>query len=481
MSTTNMTSPVLANRRRRLAFLFSLPILFGLLFFSVSLFATHISTRFLETQELSISVAQLRSLADDCQAGERGYVITGEERSLVPLQHATSALPMQLASSVRSARDQPPDLLGEVKDLSALVSKRAAEAMQVVQIQNAKGMGAAIQRVKTGEEDLTMNQIRLRANELQSRLNTEASGYLHDQEFLNRSAFYFFAVGTAVMVFVLARLFNTSVSFLQARDDALVELQNLNAQLEMRVEERTRDLQRANDELQQFAYVASHDLQEPLRTITSFTQLLASRYRERLDPDADEFIDYIVSSARRMTDLINGLLTVARLRKSGHPAAPVNFSDLVEEAKASLHTMIQENGASITCGPLPSLVVDRVQFTQVIQNLISNAIKYRSVEPPVIRVEAQRDISNWVISFSDNGAGFQQEYSERIFGFFQRLHNGPAEGTGMGLAIARKIVERHGGRIWAESKVNLGSTFFVSLPVSLEISPEATESNDGNR
>jgi len=278
------------------------------------------------------------------------------------------------------------------------------------------------------------------------------------------------------MVFVLARLFNTSVSFLQARDDALTELQTLNAQLETRVDERTKDLQRANDELQQFAYVASHDLQEPLRTITSFTQLLVSRYKETLDPDADEFLDYIISSARRMTDLINGLLTLARLRKSGQPAAPVPLGELVEEAKASLHTMIQENNASVTCGPLPSLVLDRVQFAQVIQNLISNAIKYRSQDPPAVHVEANRDISNWIISFSDNGTGFEQEYAERIFGIFQRLHDRPVEGTGMGLAIARKIVERHGGRIWAESKVKMGSKFFVSLPASLDISPEAAES-----
>ena len=246
----------------------------------------------------------------------------------------------------------------------------------------------------------------------------------------------------------------------------------MNADLERRIELRTRELQQFNEELQQFAYVASHDLQEPLRTVTSFAQLLGTRYRGKLDEDADEFISYIVNSARRMTDLINGLLALVRLRKAGQPALPVSFESLVEEATVSLQAAIRDNEAKIEVGALPRLIVDHVQFSQVFQNLISNAIKYRSEATPVIQIGAKREVSHWIVFVSDNGRGFDQQFAERIFGLFQRLHGREVDCTGMGLSIARRIVERHGGRMWAESKEGAGSTFFLSLPVSLEARAE---------
>jgi light-regulated signal transduction histidine kinase (bacteriophytochrome) len=258
------------------------------------------------------------------------------------------------------------------------------------------------------------------------------------------------------------------LSYLYARDDAREQLEKVNAGLQTHIEERTRELQEMNEELGQFAYVASHDLQEPLRTITSFSQLLAARYRGKLDDDADEFIGYIVTASRRMTDLINGLLQMVRLRKTGQPVAPASFEQMLGDAEISLQAAIRESEARIEHGPLPTLVVDQVQFSQVLQNLISNAIKYRRTEPPFIRVEARRDRGYWIFSVADNGRGFNQELAERIFGLFQRLHGKEVEGTGMGLSIARKIVERHGGRIWAESKEGAGTTFFFSLPASLE-------------
>ncbi len=237
-----------------------------------------------------------------------------------------------------------------------------------------------------------------------------------------------------------------------------------------RIVERTHELTEINEELQQFAYAASHDLQEPLRTITSFTQLLANRYRSALDADADEFIGYIVSSSRRMTDLIDGLLALVRLRKSGQSTMPVGFEELLEEAQDNLQAAIRESQADIQHGPLPALCVDRVQFSQLFQNLISNAIKYRRDDRPRIQVDAKKDSGAWIFSISDNGQGFDQQYAERIFALFQRLHSREVEGTGMGLSISRKIVERHGGRIWAESQPGVGSTFHFSLPVTLEVS-----------
>jgi light-regulated signal transduction histidine kinase (bacteriophytochrome) len=242
------------------------------------------------------------------------------------------------------------------------------------------------------------------------------------------------------------------------------------------VDERTRDLVEANRELQQFAYVASHDLQEPLRTITSFSQLMSVRYKGRLEDDADEFIGYIVTASKRMTDLINALLQIVRLRKAGQPTMRVSFDRLLDDAEASLQASIRENQVRIERGPMPELLVDRVQMLQVLQNLISNAIKYRRAEAPVIHISAARTGSEWQISVADNGRGFGQEFSERIFGLFQRLHGREVEGTGMGLYIARRIIERHGGRIWAESKESFGSTFFFTLPATLESGKPAAAS-----
>jgi light-regulated signal transduction histidine kinase (bacteriophytochrome) len=285
---------------------------------------------------------------------------------------------------------------------------------------------------------------------------------------LTQSAYVIFFLGTCILIFMMVRLHDAVKSQLRAHEIAYAELQKVNSELEGRASERTQDLTRANQELAQFAYVASHDLQEPLRTITSFTQLLETRYKGRLDADADEFIQYIVGSSHRMTDLINGLLALGRLRKSGQPTSPVSFEDLLEEAKVPLRAAILESRAEIQSDPLPELVVDRVQFVQLLQNLISNAVKYRRQEAPRIHIRARREATSWIFSVSDNGRGFDQQFAERIFGLFQRLHPQQVEGTGMGLSIARRIVERHGGRMWAESQEGVGSTFFFSLPLSLE-------------
>jgi light-regulated signal transduction histidine kinase (bacteriophytochrome) len=328
--------------------------------------------------------------------------------------------------------------------------------------------------MRSGESETTMDEIRTNVRKLLRDLDAQRDAYLANEHKLRNFTFGFFVVGFLITLLVTIWLYNALLAHLYAREAAQVELQKLNAELEDRINQRTSELQESNEELQQFAYVASHDLQEPLRTITSFSQLLEAKYKGKLDEDADEFIGFIVSSSRRMTDLINGLLSLIRLRKTGQPVAPVSFSKLLEDAEISLQAAIRESGARIEHGPLPSLMVDQVQFVQVFQNLISNAIKYKRNEPPQVQVEARRDGSHWIVSVRDNGCGFNQEFADRIFGLFQRLQRGGVEGTGMGLAIARKIVERHGGRIWAESKEGVGSTFFFSLPVSLEASAQKT-------
>jgi len=224
-------------------------------------------------------------------------------------------------------------------------------------------------------------------------------------------------------------------------------------------------LELSNRDLEQFAYVASHDLQEPLRMVASFTQLLAKRYQGKLDKDADEFIAYIVAGAERMQVLINDLLTYSRVDTRGESFEPIDSEAAFDQAIANLRVAIEKGEAVITHNPLPPLIADNSQIVQLFQNLLGNAIKFHGKEPPRIHVSARQENNEWVFSFRDNGIGIAPEYFDRVFVIFQRLHSREEyPGTGTGLAICKRIVERHGGRIWVESELNKGSTFYFAIP-----------------
>jgi PAS domain S-box-containing protein len=230
---------------------------------------------------------------------------------------------------------------------------------------------------------------------------------------------------------------------------------------------KTEELARSNRDLEQFAYVASHDLQEPLRMVTSYVQLLAQRYNGKLDSDADEFISFATDGASRMRKLINDLLTYSRVKTQGKALEPTDCETVLNESLDNLKMAIEENSALVTHDSLPTVMADNPQLVELFQNLIGNAIKFRGNEPPRIHVSAGRNGSGWIFSVRDNGIGIAPEYSKRIFIIFQRLHNREKyAGTGIGLAICQKIVERHGGRIWVESEVGKGTTFYFTLPAS---------------
>jgi PAS domain S-box-containing protein len=230
------------------------------------------------------------------------------------------------------------------------------------------------------------------------------------------------------------------------------------------------DLIRSNDELQQFAYVASHDLQEPLRMITSYLELLERRYKGQLDTRADKFIGYAVDGATRMQILINDLLKYSRVGTQGQNFEPVDCEKVLQNVLTNLQVAIAENNAVITHSPLPPVNADVTQLTQLFQNLIGNALKFRREEPPQIHVGVEWTNGKWLFSVRDNGIGIESQYTNRIFVIFQRLHSrAEYSGTGMGLAICKKIVERHGGKLWVESNPGEGSTFYFTLPDSGDI------------
>lgn len=228
------------------------------------------------------------------------------------------------------------------------------------------------------------------------------------------------------------------------------------------------NLKRSNQELQQFAYVASHDLQEPLRTIASFTQLLERRYKGKFDSDADEFIDFIIEASIRMKQQIDDLLEFSRVVTKGGEFEKISAEDILKTSLSGLKTLIDENDAEITCDPLPEVYGDPRQFGRLFQNLIINSIKFKKPEePPRIHISVKKDNKHddYVFSVSDNGIGIETQYHDRIFTIFQRLHTRDEySGTGIGLAVAKRIIERHGGHIWVESELGKGSTFYFSLP-----------------
>jgi PAS domain S-box-containing protein len=227
-----------------------------------------------------------------------------------------------------------------------------------------------------------------------------------------------------------------------------------------------KELASSNTELQQFAYVASHDLQEPLRMVTSYTQLLSKRYKGKLDAEADTFIAFAVDGAIRMQKLIQDLLTYSRLGTSALPFAPVDSGAIFARALVNLSVAVGETGATVTSEGLPAVLAVESQLLQLFQNLIGNAIKYHGDSPPLIHATARKTPSEWIFSLRDNGIGMDPQYADRIFVIFQRLHTADEyAGTGIGLAVCKKIVERHGGRIWVESTLGHGAVFYFTLPI----------------
>ncbi len=258
----------------------------------------------------------------------------------------------------------------------------------------------------------------------------------------------------------LARLSSATRRALQEK-----ELLEQRMQSEEDLTQKIAELARSNQDLEQFAYAASHDLQEPLRMVTTYVQLLEERYKGKLDADADKYIHYAVDGAARMRTLIEDLLAFSRSGQPRMQTGSIDVHALVERVLENLTVSIQESGAQVTSGPLPTSWTNATQLEQVFQNLIGNAIKFRSTQPPVIHIAADLVEGEWIYSVQDNGIGIAPEYADLVFSVFKRLHTREEyPGNGIGLSICKKIVERHGGKIWLEPAAGKGARFRFSLP-----------------
>jgi PAS domain S-box-containing protein len=253
---------------------------------------------------------------------------------------------------------------------------------------------------------------------------------------------------------------NQKIEGFVASQNDITELKSAKEELLRRADE----LSRSNAELEQFAYIASHDLQEPLRMISSYCQLLQRRYDKQLDNDGIEFIRFAVDGAKRMQNLINDLLAYSRVGTRGQPFKTTDCNQIMRQVTDNLKLAIEESGVKIDYADLPTILGDETQLVQLFQNLVGNAIKFRRKDQPEIGIDTVRENGRWVFSISDNGIGIDENFAERIFVIFQRLHNNSEyAGTGIGLAICKKIVERHGGQIWVQSRQGEGSTFSFTL------------------
>ena len=250
------------------------------------------------------------------------------------------------------------------------------------------------------------------------------------------------------------------------------EIRDLNASLEQRVLERTAELlasnealRKSNEDLNQFAYAASHDLQEPLRLVALYSQMLQKKYTDRLDAQAEQYVSYVINGAYRMEILLKDLLAYSQVGSLGDgPSSPVIVSEALRKALLNLQASIDQNQALVTWNGLPTLQAHEIRLVQLLQNLVGNAIKYRGSERPQVHIDAERQSGEWLFSVKDNGIGIKPEYVQQIFGIFKRLHGSDYPGTGIGLAICERIVKSYGGRIWVESALGEGSTFYFTLP-----------------
>ena len=403
---------------------------------------------------LTLNVIQkLLSEITDAETGQRGYLLSGRENYLEPFQTSLLETPRTMAElrRLRRSEGRPAELDDR---LEQQIKLKFDELNGTIKLRRTDGLPAAQKMVETDAGKREMDEIRLICADLSKEETELINGSDAAMNKGTRSALTILFVGTA-LTFVLvggAGLITAHATRKRAESEA-------------RLVESVRQLALSNRDLEQFAYVASHDLQEPLRMVSNYCQLLGRRYKGRLDSDADDFINYAVDGAQRMQRLIDDLLAYSRVGSGRGKPVRIPVQSSFEEAVRNLETSIKESGAVITHDVLPELEADPNQLTQLFQNLMGNAIKFRSRSGPKIHVSAENKDGEWRLGVQDDGIGIAPEYRERIFVIFQRLNSKQEyPGTGIGLAICKKIMDTHGGKIWVEAKAGPGTTFLFTFP-----------------
>ncbi len=411
-------------------------------------------------------------LADllNVETGARGYALGGDESYLEPYTTGLEQV-HQDESQLRELTSDNPVQQHSLDLLDPLIEKRLELAQTLIKARANKGVATIAASTLLDSGKVTMDQVRVRLAEMKGEENRLLKSRTEEAIRSSRSTRILIAFGGSLAVGILCFSGIVVGQEMKMRRRAEEAVTRVNLELEKRVGDRTaelseraKDLARSNSELQQFAYVASHDLQEPLRMVASFTQLLARRYSEQLDDDARDFIQFAVDGATRMQTLISDLLNYSRVGTQGKPLVPTDSEQVLQPVLENLKYSLEESGAEISHEPMPWVMADATQLGQLFQNLVSNAIKFRSEIPPRIQISAEKDGRDWKISVRDNGIGIAPEHADRVFIIFQRLHTKTEyPGTGIGLAISKKIIERHGGRIWIEPSPGGGTTFCFTL------------------
>ncbi|MGD0243523.1 MAG: ATP-binding protein [Streptosporangiaceae bacterium] len=454
----------------------------------------------------ALDVQQFDTALVNQETGVRGYALSGQKDFLQPYNQGVAQEKAAIKALNAVIKDLPSSA---ARDLEKATTQahfwRTHYAQQTINEVAKTGKPVVSPDILTGKADF--DALRARVGVLQDDISgarAHAVAQLNDSSTVLDAVFIAVAAGLAAIVVLLAvglratairplhrlageaRLvadgnFEHRVTLNGPREvtdlaadvnsmrerilQALAESQRANALLQ----EHTGELERSNAELEQFAYIASHDLQEPLRKVASFTQLLQRRYAGQLDARADQYIEFAVDGAKRMQALINDLLQYSRVGRTNREASLISSDAALNQARSNVAAAIEETGATVETGHMPLVLAELTLLTAVFQNLLSNALKFRGDKPPRIVITCTRDEPFWLFSFADNGIGIGAEYADRIFVIFQRLHERSAyPGTGIGLAMTKKIIEYFGGRIWLDTSYTEGSRFLFTLPMPAE-------------
>ncbi len=472
-----MPQSIQRKTRRHLGLLLAAPLLLnGILYWSI-IQSRVTSERVFDTQRVIAKVEELSSNVKDAETGQRGYLITGDESYLVPYHSAQTAV-QNTITQLRERTANNPVQREHLRELEPLIKHKLTELQYTVDLRRAQGFAAAAAVVGSHDGQRTMNQIRAVIAAMKSVAFTRLEQRLRAQRATGTRIGIVWTVVTAVIGLILVSLRRTLYRYSHERAEAESRLTALNDQLETAVRERTVELQRSNEHLRQqadelarsnadlerFAYAASHDLQEPLRNMTLYSQLLARRYRSKLDSDADTFLDFIANGAAAMTRLVSDLLSYSRIMQGDSEAGQADCEAALETARANCRDLVALTGATITSESLPTVRGNWPQLVQVFQHLLTNALTFRGQDEPRIHVAAEKVNGYWVFSVRDNGVGIAPEYHERIFIMFQRLDRKHG-GSGVGLTLCKRIIARHGGQIWVQSELGKGAIFLFTLPI----------------